>query len=88
MAGAAMKKPDIDLAVVLGGKDKTPGKGGDMGMHDEPDADDMGGKSDDDGDELPPGFAQSVEEAFDPNAEPDARAKALYRAIKACTESY
>jgi ABC-type branched-subunit amino acid transport system substrate-binding protein len=79
---AAKKKPPaIDLAVVLGG--------GKPSMHDEPDADDMGGKPDgDEDDAMPAGFSQAAEEAFDPERSPEERTAALYRAIKACTEGY
>lgn len=84
---AAKKKPAIDLAVVLGG-----GKGGKSAppsMHNEPDADDMGGKPEGDEDEaMPAGFSQAAEEVFDPERSPEERTAALYRAIKACTEGY
>jgi hypothetical protein len=84
---AAKKKPEIDLAVVLGGG----GKGGDKKpsphmMPSDNDGDEMpaeGGEESGE-DELPPGFAQAAEEAFDATRPTEERTAALYRAFKAC----
>ncbi len=75
MAVVAKKKPEIDLAVVLGGEGEEPEPAEPMGGEEE---------SEDSESELPPGFQAAADEAFDPNATPEERAAALHRAIKAC----
>ncbi len=91
MAVVAKKKPEIDLAVVLGGG-KGPSKKpspfaelGGAGEEPEP-AEPMGGEeeSEDSESELPPGFQAAADEAFDTTSTPEERAAALHRAIKAC----
>lgn len=78
MAGAAEKKPAVDLAIVMGGpKGKAP-----MG---EPDGDE---REESDGDELPPGFEEAFAEAFPDSAGDTERMQAVKRLIHLCAGSY
>jgi hypothetical protein len=79
LGGKHKADPDIDLALVLGGepKDKKPKP---MMGEGEGDTEEAG-----EGEELPPGFAQAAEEAFDTERSVEERTAALHRAIGACT---
>jgi hypothetical protein len=71
-------KPDIDLALIMGGpKGKAP-KG-------EPMADE---EDESDGDELPAGFEEAFAEAFPEAAGDTERMQAVKRLIHLCTDSY
>lgn len=76
----AKKKPEIDLAVVLGGGGKKGDGAEPPPMSAEPDGDEEAEGED----ELPPGFAQAGEEFLDTERPLEERLMALHRAIKAC----
>lgn len=87
MLGAKKKdaEPGIDLALVLGGE---PGKGKPkpmLGGDEEAELGEDTGEESGEGDELPPGFAQAAEEAFNTELPVEERTAALHRAFKACS---
>lgn len=82
---ATSKGGNTDLALVFGGGGRAAPAAAAMkpGMDDES-AEPMADDESAEGEAPPPEFATHAEEALDPEAAPEDRIKALYRAIQAC----